>query len=1486
MKKTRLSKFVLFIVALLSPYLGMSAATFVDFALNLENGNFLTAEEIENKTTVSFGVAIGSDSSQTRVDATDANANVVLKNFKYHNDEHGFNPGEFVVAVTGPVKITYGTCNWGGDVTVKDAEGNTVASFNTNNGKCYHLDRENNMVSAFYNGAATTLTCSGGSYIPYFAVKAVDASEVPSTVKVVFADGGFATEEINIGEKITLPFNRLIYNEGKTMSGWTDGTNSYSCGEEITVTKDITLSSVFADNTVNLGDRKTEVIAKWDFQRKNGAPLLSLQGGGITGKYVTQASVDGTTIDVAINYDVTNGKIANGNWNDWAQFNGGTIFTVPVVNGSIISMEAYSTITTTTIDGETSYAQGNTISYEYSGDAKDLQIVIGDGSYYRYIQVTYPYIEPNHSGEEVAGDVSAIWDFNLGASNPTEAVVNLENAFSITGYEIGSNLSISGTATIDETRVLSKLKCATSADGTAASSVSFNVTPSSGLTFTAKHIDFWSCRTGTDGGQMNIMYSIDNGEEVALATGVTPCRNNSTGKLESDTAHMTHYVFDLGSVAVEGGKNFKLIVYLNGVGANKEYAFSDVVISGTSSGTLADVTKYSLTTSVSPAEAGSISVKPKSEIFEEGTEITLTTTKNFGYKFVKWTNAAGETLSTETSYVFNINADQEITAVYEPLATYELTVDVDGGANSYMVSCNPEYTLVNGKKMYEEGTTVTLTASSNPILTFTNWSDGTTGAEMSFVMSGDKSVLASYSSVEFIVGWDFILSGNNGRPADFYSVGNSATTLILRNAEGTTQSWLDKSEYSAGGYEGQPAAVNWQSPDNYYYQTVVDASNFTDIIVSCDMLYNYNAHTIQSVEYSLDGTNFTTAGTITIPGVKVWQHGDIQLPTECNNKSKLYIRWIPDYTSAIDGTTSGNDGTSISNIFITGTDSIINPGVPPVLTSTIPTTGATGASATGKIVLSFDRRITIADGAMGSIGNSTITPTVTGKVITLNYIGLDYGTEYTFVMPKNTISDLSGNFITEDIAIKFTTMTRPTVTKRNFDAVVSTAEELKDALTKASANTTGERFYILVKNGEYYLGSEITSITANNVSLIGQSYDKVLIYNQSIEEGIGVTATFRIESSATGFYAQDMKWQNKYPYLNTTGRAVVLQDRGNKNIYKNIALLSYQDTYYSNNNSARFYFEDCEIHGVVDFICGGGDVYFNRTRLVLENRNGNCITAPATSSSWGYVFNDCTIDPVDEEARSVVNGTYSLGRPWQGSPRAVYINTKMNVIPTSAGWSEMGAVPGLFAEYNSVNAQGETIDCSNRKTEFASTAVSYNPVLTADEAAKFTISNVLGGNDSWVPQLATEQVEAPKVTISGNTLSWNDNDYALCFVVCADDEIVDITTGTTYTIPSDSKAASYTVFAANSYGGLGEGGSIATSIKKISESSIAIKGIANNISISGVKMNSNVEIFNYGGQLLKRSAIAEDSEINMPAGIYIVRVSNGMQQAINKVVVR
>ena len=223
------------------------------------------------------------------------------------------------------------------------------------------------------------------------------------------AENGIAPDALygDIGESVEIPTNVFMYSAGKTLTGWTDGTNTYSAGQALTIgTDDITLTPVFEDNTTNLASTKYDVTVTWSFQPNNGAPTFNYENGtnwnDVTGNayYVVPTVVNGTSIDVAMQFETRsdktglggNGKINNTTRTSDTQINGNTVFTVPVTNGCVIELKVSNnyTITTTTINGTTDYTAGQTIQYTYIGTDPTTQIVIGDGSYYQYIKVTYP----------------------------------------------------------------------------------------------------------------------------------------------------------------------------------------------------------------------------------------------------------------------------------------------------------------------------------------------------------------------------------------------------------------------------------------------------------------------------------------------------------------------------------------------------------------------------------------------------------------------------------------------------------------------------------------------------------------------------------------------------------------------------------------------------------------------------------------------------------------------------------------------------------------------------------------------------------------------------------------------------------------------------------------------------------------------------------------------------------------------------------------
>ena len=1095
------------------------------------------------------------------------------------------------------------------------------------------------------------------------------------------------------------------------------------------------------------------------------------------------------------------------------------------------------------------------------------------------------------SAQTVNSDVAATWPFDLGTEGQTATITPEDGGewFNSNYVLLGSNFTYNGTekpkdknGNVDNTKEPTQTKIlSASKDGGATenNAIEFMLTPKSGLKFTPTNVSFISSKFGTNGGKLDISWINSDGSVIQLATNQAPARNDATNPVGQLSTKFSYNV--TGATASEGACGLRINVYdLD----KRNVGFANIVIEGKIEGTIQQVDRYNLTVQVSPEGAGTVSVQPAGSMtFDENTELTLTQTRNFGYKFTGW-SVGGETVSTDDTYTFNITEDAIVTANYDKINTYSLTYGATGGGKDYMITPVPAPTVVEGKNMYEEGQEVTLTATGNYILDFANWSSGETSPELKLTMDADKAVSAAFSTkLDCIAGWDFYTAAGNGRTADFYSEGNDATALTLRNEEGVADGWLDKSyEKDPNGYEGRQGVVNWRTDGlgKYYWQTMTNASAFKDIKVRAEMLFNYNAYTKQDVEYSLNGTDWTLVGSYNLTERKQWTEEEFSLPAEANNKEAVYIRWKSDTSSKTDGTESANDGIAIAGIFITGTQEYIDDGVAPKLVSTVPAEGATNASANGRIVLNFDEKVKVKEGTKGTLSGQELEPQVSGKSIMFEYKGLDYSAPYTFTLPANTVSDMTDNFISNDITVSFTTMTRPVVAKAKFDFIVPDDGTITEAIAAAAEREdTNKRFYIFVKQNDYVIPasetatvdgkdgekypSPITKLDVPNVSIIGEGMDITSIANTVPDktipnpetnnhepinpvEGLGTSTNIQLGSNATNIYVQDITLKNSID--DGLGRNVALEDGGDRNIFKNVRLYGYQDTYYSKNG--RYYFEGGELRGRVDFLCGGGDVFYNGVTLAVCG--DGYIVAPGKPKQYGYIFRDCTIKGDN------YNGTYKLGRPWGdgGEPIALYINTTMEIQPTAEGWNEMGdGWPARFAEYGSKTAAGTPINLSSRKKIFAGTHEN-NPILTKEEADFYTIENVLGGDDDWNPASLTEQASAPTgVEIDGSTLTWDDNQYVLCWAVCQDGKVIDFTTEPTYTVGDAS--AKYSVRAANQMGGLGEAAEaqIATGIDEVgtTESGEAVSTAY--YSIDGTRVNNE-----YRGVVIEVKTMADGSK--------------------------
>ena len=382
----------------------------------------------------------------------------------------------------------------------------------------------------------------------------------------------------------------------------------------------------------------------------------------------------------------------------------------------------------------------------------------------------------------------------------------------------------------------------------------------------------------------------------------------------------------------------------------------------------------------------------------------------------------------------------------------------------------------------------------------------------------------------------------------------------------------------------------------------------------------------------------------------------------------------------------------------------------------------------------------------------------------------------------------------------------------------------------AAANAT--RTFIFLPNGTYDLGDKcLTTISGNNISIIGESMDNTIIVNNPEVEGIGVTAT--LFNTSTGLYMQDLTLKNAYPFDKSTGRAVCLQDKGTQTICKNVKMLSYQDTYYSNNNKGQYYFENSAIHGIVDFICGGGDVFFNKCTLTLEPGKGSYITAPYTDGSdYGYVFDGCKIV-------GSATDSFTFGRSWGGTAKCAFLNTILdknaaaNIASTRWTTGGMNVVAKNFFEYNTVDENGKVISPAENIVKFTKDkeVSEYNTIITAEKAAEFSLDKVF---TNWKPADLAAQKSATAATESNGKLAWEGD--AQMYIVLKDGNFFAMTAEKSLDIAGTT--GTWSVRAANEMGGFGKMTSVVTGIKNIAAADEAATVSTAIFSISGAQQNS------------------------------------------------
>lgn len=322
------------------------------------------------------------------------------------------------------------------------------------------------------------------------------------------------------------------------------------------------------------------------------------------------------------------------------------------------------------------------------------------------------------------------------------------------------------------------------------------------------------------------------------------------------------------------------------------------------------------------------------------------------------------------------------------------------------------------------------------------------------------------------------------------------------------------------------------------------------------------------------------------------------------------------------------------------------------------------------------------------------------------------------------------------------------------------AQSLLDVIKEANklnAKPDAKRLYVLIPDGRYDLGKRVlTRISGHNIAFVGQSMQGTVITNKPDAKNEGISKTAVLQNRGTNNYFQDMTLHNALDYYacGAAGRAVTLHDKGTRTICNRVRLLSYQDTYYSDREDAGNYFCDSEIHGTVDFICGAGDVWFDRCRIVTEKRTvggegRNVIVAPRTSETpWGFIFANCTVENVVSD--------FLYARGWHTSPHNIWLHTTLltpeRLLKERFDPHGMRTVMSDFKEYGTRDAMGRDITPMSNVVTYTLTekkkegdqevevthSRSDETILTAEQADRYTLDNVFG---KWHPDRVARKLE-------------------------------------------------------------------------------------------------------------------------------------------------
>ena len=198
-------------------------------------------------------------------------------------------------------------------------------------------------------------------------------------------------------------------------------------------------------------------------------------------------------------------------------------------------------------------------------------------------------------------------------------------------------------------------------------------------------------------------------------------------------------------------------------------------------------------------------------------------------------------------------------------------------------------------------------------------------------------------------------------------------------------------------------------------------------------------------------------------------------------------------------------------------------------------------------------------------------------------------------------------------------------------------------------------------------------------------------------------------------------------------QALALYAGGDRQVYRNVRLLGFQDTFLSwggtGSKQVRQYVYKSYIEGAVDFIYGNGALVIDSTTIKSLDRgssNNGYITAAATNATnpYGILITRSTLSGPSAAQ------TVALGRCWHAGGASDAIGQVLvresslgGHIRQAGAWQDMSGFSWKTCRFTEYQNSGSG----------ASQGTSDRPQMSAGTAANYTAQKYLAGSDGWNP---------------------------------------------------------------------------------------------------------------------------------------------------------